>query len=276
MFYIALAAAATCAICNGVAAILQKVSASKAKPAHSLNFGLMWQLVHDPLYSISIVLDLIAGAGELFSVRFLPLFLVQSIVAASVVVTALIDRFVLKHHMRRRTYAAVALVLVGLMVLGAASEPATRPHIRAVVRWIVVFGPLALAAAGLVLARLRSATANVGLALLSGLAFGGTAISGRIISFNGGLWVIAREPLTFSVVAYAVLGLLLFTLAVQRGSATIMNAAMVSTQTLLPTLVGLLLLGDDVRGDAVFVVVAGCSLTLIGAFSVMVTHKSSV
>ncbi|HSX00221.1 MAG TPA: hypothetical protein VLH38_04260 [Patescibacteria group bacterium] len=276
MFYFALAAAATCAICNGVAAILQKASASKEKRAHTLNVGLLWQLIHAGPYVISIVLDLMGGAAELFSVRFLPLFLVQSVIASSVVVTALIDRFVLKHHMSRHTYAAVGLVMIGLVILGIASKPAAEAQVRSAVRWAIILAPLVIAAIGMILVRLRSMASGVGLALVSGVAFGGVSISGRIITLHDPWWSIFSEPLTWSLVAYGVLGLFLFTLALQRGSATIMNAALVATEALVPTVVGLLLLGDNAQGEAITTIVIGCTVTLIGAFSVMFTHKGAV
>lgn len=276
MFYIALAAAATCAICNGVAAVLQQVSASKTQRAHTLNIDLLWHLIHVGPYILSIALDLIGGAAQLFSVRFLPLFLVQSVIASSVVVTALIDRFVLKHQMSGRTYAAVGLVLSGLIILGATAREAPAAHIASAVRWAIVTAPITLAAMGALFVRLRGTVPGVCLALLSGIAFGGVAISGRVIVLENPWWSVFREPLAYAVVAYAALGLLLFTLALQRGTATIMNAALVATEALVPTLIGLLLLGDNVHGEAIIAVVAGCTITLFGAFSVMLTHKTTV
>jgi len=272
----ALVAAATCATCNGVAAILQQVSASKARRAHTLNIDLLWRLLHVGPYVLSIALDLIGGAAQLFSVRFLPLFLVQSVVASSVVVTALIDRFVLKHQMSSRTYGAVGLVLIGLVILGVTAKEAPAAHITSAVRWVIVISPLVLVAMGALFVRLRGTIPGVCLALLSGISFGGVAISGRVIILESPWWSMLREPLAYALVAYAALGLLLFTLALQRGSATIMNAALVAAEALVPTLVGLLLLGDNVHGEAIIMVAAGCAITLLGAFSVMLTHKATV
>jgi drug/metabolite transporter (DMT)-like permease len=273
MFYLALTAAAVCAICNGVAAILQKISASKAKQAQSLDVGLLWQLIHNPLYSGGLLLDLAAGGAELFSVRFLPLFLVQSIIAAGVAVTALIDRIVLKHHMSMKTYGAVGLVLAGLILLAITAQPTPVPHVAAAVRWGVVIAPIPMLLIGWFLVRRDSPQTNVGLALLSGLAFGGTSVVGRVIALKGDPFAIIFQPLAWSLAAYGGLGILLFTLAVQRGSATIMNAALVSTQTVAPTIVGLWILGDGAHGTTLAAVIVGCAVTLTGTFIIMNTHR---
>jgi len=273
MFYLAIAAAVICAICNGIAAILQKISASRAKQAKKLDVGLLWRLVRNPLYAGGVMLDVVAGGAQLVGVRYAPLFLVQSIIAASVVITALIDRLILKHRMAPATYIAVILVLCGLVLLSLAAHPSTTAHISTHTKWSIILGPIPLALIGALFARKDTTPTNVGLALVSGLAFGGTSIVGRVLILQGGLLRILIEPLTWALVAYGVLGLLLFTLAVQRGSATIMNAALVATQTVLPTVVGFWLLGDHASGSTMALVIAGCTVTLVGTFSVMGTHR---
>ena len=51
-------AAAACALCNGTAAFLQKVSAYKDQNADSLDVRLLWQLFQDKPYALGVGLDL--------------------------------------------------------------------------------------------------------------------------------------------------------------------------------------------------------------------------
>jgi len=275
MFYPALAAAFLCALCNSVATILQKMTASREKQAPSLSLGLLVRLIQNELYFFSIVLDLIGGASELFAVRTLPLFLAQSVIASSVVATALIDRFVLKHRMRSQTYWAVGLVLTGLTLLGAAAQPSPGPSLTVVMTWVVVGGPIVLALAALFLVRIRSSKATIGLALLSGLGFGGTSICGRVLSIPRPYWHVVYTPTAVALAVYALIGILLFTMALQRGSATIINAAMVAAQTLVPTILGLLFLDDRTRTGFVPVLLTGCVLVMGGILRVLFTHKGA-
>lgn len=276
MFPLALLAAAISAISSSIAAILQKVAAVREAEARSLDFGLYLKLLRDMPYVIGVILDLLAGACVLFSVRVLPLFLAQSIFAASVVVTPLIDRFALKHHLRRRTAVAVVLVIVGLVLLGTAAVPAPVPSLPRIAWWMIVFGPPIVAVLALPLLRLKHKAGGVGIALLAGLTFGGASVGARVIYVPSPLWHLVYSPMALALVGYAVLGTLLFTISLQRGSVTAMNASLVASETLAPATLGFTLLGDTVRSGFLPVLLAGCVLTIGGIFSVLFTHKSAI
>jgi hypothetical protein len=60
------------------------------------------------------------------------------------------------------------------------------------------------------------------------------------------------------------LGMYFFTAALQRTLATIANGIMISAETIVPILAGVLLLGDTARGGLWGLVWAGCALVVAG------------
>jgi drug/metabolite transporter (DMT)-like permease len=268
LFYLACAAAAGCAISNGIAGVLEKVGADREVPATSLRFVLLWKVAHQLPYLAGIGLDLIGWLLTLFAVRHLPLFLVQSIVAMGVIVTALTERVVLGGTLGRRRITGIGIALGGLLLLGLVAQPETVAHVRGLTYWTIVAGPALLALCSVIALKLRGSMATIALAVLSGIGFGGTSIVGRIITLPHHWWLIVFEPLSWALVAYGLLAILVFTIAVQRGSATAAAAGLICGETIAPTIVGLLLLGDSISAIGVPVVAFGSLLTIVGACAV--------
>ncbi len=82
---------------------------------------------------------------------------------------------------------------------------------------------------------------------MAGLAFSGTAIAGRVVAIPDDLLQIVREPVAWALVGYGLIGILVFSIALQRGSVTTTNAMLFAVETVVPTLVGVVLLGDRAR-----------------------------
>lgn len=267
-------AAFGCAICNGTAAVLQKVSADKEKNAHSLDARLLWRLFQNKLYIGGIILDLLGWTLTLYAVRYLPLFLVEAVIAANIAVTALIERLFRHQTLRIRSYVAIFLIIGGLVLVAIASSPERAEPISNLVKWIIILTPLPIGGVGYVLARYKSHKATFGLALLGGLAFGCTSIIGRVYSFSPPLWHIIYNPLSFAIVVSGGLGLLLFSTALQRAQATAVNATMTASQTLIPAVVGIAFLGDEARHGLWYLVIIGTSLTLLGVVTLATGNKT--
>ena len=73
------------------------------------------------------------------------------------------------------------------------------------------------------------------------------------------------EPLLWAAVAFAALGLLLFSRGLQRGSAVAVSAPTMAAETLVPAAVGVAFLGDHARPDLAWLALAGLALTLAAA-----------
>lgn len=266
-------AAFACAICNGSAAVLQKISADKEKTVRSLDARLLWRLFQDKPYIGGITLDILGWLFTLYAVHYLPLFLVEAVIAANIAVTALIEKFFRHQIIRFRSYLAISIIILGLVLVAVASSPEKAKPISNILRLLIILTPIPIGIGGYILAQSKSYRSSIGLAILGGLAFGGTSVVGRIFNFSHPLWHTIYSPLVLALVACGGLGILLFSTALQRAQATIMNATMTASQTLIPAAVGIAFLGDDAHKGMWYLVVLGGTLTLGGVAFLATAHE---
>jgi drug/metabolite transporter (DMT)-like permease len=243
-YWIALAAAFGCAAANGLSAILQYRAVRQA-PAQSRN---LWQQISDLFrsiwYNLGLFLDGIGWILSIVAVHTLPLILAQSIMASSVAITALLDRLWLGVRLRPRTQYGIAGLVVGLILVTTTVRSSTTSG-SAMLTHVLLWAPLGLAIVTYFATKLRHPSAMFWLATLAGINFAGTAIAGRVLPIHADLWAIVWQPLSAALVAYGIIGFWAFTIALRTGSATQVNAVMIGFQTLVPTLIGLLVLHDQ-------------------------------
>lgn len=273
-YVLPMVAAFGCALCNGTAAVLQKISADKEKNVTSLDANLLWRLFQDKPYIGGVALDITGWLLTLYAVRYLPLFLVEAIIAANIVVTAFIEQLIRHQRLKPKSYLAIALIVAGLVVLALAASPEKAAPISGQVKSFIVLAPIPIGIAGYFLARKKNYVASIGLAVLSGLAFGGTSVVGRIFRLSQPAWHTIYSPLIFALLANGILAILLFSIALQRSKATIINATMTVSQTLIPSIVGVTFLGDDARNGMWYLVVIGIGLALGGVASLVFGHEN--
>jgi len=258
----AVGAAIACAICNAVAAILQKVGSDKVTTIESYSPKILLRLAEQTPYVIGLILDVLAGVFTLVAVNRLPLFLVQALIASSVLLTALLEHVFLKRKLSVEIYAASLAGLVGLGLLAMASHPEATASVSVVIRYSVVGLPAVLATLGGLAVRSKSKYAAVSLATLSGTCFGFVSVVGRLLVYPSPIWLIAKNPLAWALIAYGALGMFFFTAALQRTHATITNGIMLSTQTIVPILLGIAVLGDTPRHGLWAILWLGCLLVV--------------
>jgi drug/metabolite transporter (DMT)-like permease len=244
---IALAAALGSAVCYGVASVLEQVGARRTDTVTSIDPRFILRLGRELPYVTGLVLDGVGWVLSLVALQTLPLFLVQSAVASSIAVTALVAWVVLGTRLTRRELAAVAAIIVGLVLLSVAAAPDSARPVGAAFGWALVAGVFVLVAVGTVLARADAARGALELAAVAGLAFSGTAICGRVLQVPAHPLDLVRDPVAWALVGYGLLGLLLFAIALQRGPVTTTNAVLFAVETVVPAVVGVALLGDRAR-----------------------------
>jgi drug/metabolite transporter (DMT)-like permease len=271
-YTLSLVAAAGCALCNGVAAILQKMSADNEATVSGLDAGLLLRLVKNTPYVLGLVLDILGWILTFLAVRTLPLFLVESIVAANIAVTALIERFVMHRSLPKKSYVTILVMLVGLVLVSLSAAPETSKVLSGAALWSLFVIPFIVALVAIFVARNSSARAATIVAGLGGISFGLTSVASRVFREAHPFWHNVYNPAIIMLVIAGILGIFLFSVALQRAAATIVNASMTATQTLIPSLIGITVLGDSARHGTWYLVVLGTLITTAAAVALSLQY----
>jgi drug/metabolite transporter (DMT)-like permease len=81
--------------------------------------------------------------------------------------------------------------------------------------------------------------------------YGAAGIGARVLHDPDPVWKVVTDPALYAMALAGILGMLLYAMALQRGTVTAVTASMVVAETVIPAVVGLALLGDRPRhGDA--------------------------
>lgn len=251
---LALASAVLGALAYGTGSVLQAVAARRATGT---------AVVRQPTYVAGTLCDLVAFAASLVAVRGLPLFAVQSVLAASLGVTVVLARAVLGTPVRRRDAAALAAVVAALGVLALASGPqaATAPP-----SWFAGAMLLGVLIVAVVLVAQYRDGGSARMAALAGACFGGSAIGARALRLDDGWLAVLGHPVAWTILAFGVVGSLAYARSLERGSAGTATATLWVVEVVLSGVVGIAVLGDHVLPGwdlpalvAVAVAVLGCA-----------------
>lgn len=261
---IGLAAGLVAAVLYGVAAPLQAIAARRLPDGPFLL--VLRSGSRDRLMFVSVVLYLLGWVLQVVAVVRLPLYLAQSLVAASLLFTAFASARLVGERPARRHLVALGMVSVGLTLLVvAAGRPGTH-HFGSsftVGLWLGLVTLVGLAAAA---GRLPGRGGGTLTGVLAGAAYGGAPLAVRAIGHPH------VDPLTsataVSVVLFGVLGFTLYASAMQRTTVTAATAPLVITETLMPAVVGVVFLNDGVRSGWWPGIAAGLALCVGGALGV--------
>lgn len=255
--------AVAAAVCFGTASVLQALAARTAPTGAGVDPRLLVRLIRRLPFLVGTGLDVVGFAAELAALRSLPLFVVQAVIAANLAVTAVVAAWVLHVRLSAREWTAVALVCAGLALLGLAAGHENPAAVSLPFRFALLGCVVAMGAAGVAAGRLRGQARSAGLGLVAGLGFGFVAIGARVLVSLSPLDLV-RDPATYVVVGGGLLAFLFFATALQRGSVTTTTATMVVAETVVPALVGVLLLGDGTRHGFVWSAVLGFLMAVSG------------
>lgn len=264
-FLISVAAAVGCSICNSGAAVLQKVSADNKQETHGLKLGFLGSLLKDPPYAAGVILDAVGWGLTFYAVQYLPLYFVESIIAASIGITAILERVILHKKLKRTAYAYIGIIFLGLVLLAFSAAPGKAEPVALQTQLILVSAIIPIVAVAAIVSRLHQKWAAFVLGALSGISFGQTSVLSRIFVFYKPLWHTLGSPLLIGLILYGVLGVLLFSIALQRMRATVAAATMTVAQTLVPTIIGMSLFGDLARDGLTPILYIGLAISLVGA-----------
>ncbi len=248
--------AAVAMILNSCGALLQAEGARRAtrtKPA-----------AIQPRYLAGMLLDLVAWGFAVMALRVLPVFAVQALIGGTIALTAVVSARLIGARLPMATRLAVTGCLAGL-VLVAASAGSEQPPVHRPGVDVVLLASLLLLAVGVLV--LRQGKHAWPLAVVSGLGFGGGAVSVRAAHVQTGdvdLALLLGQPSTYLVVGFWLVGMVGYTAALSRGDVGAVTAVFTVTEVLVPGMVGIWLLGDPVRPGWGWVLAFGLAAALAG------------
>lgn len=259
----ALLAAIVSSTAYGVSTIMQAVATRRAA-------GLA--VIKQPLVIAAFVVDGLAWVLSLVALDKLPLFVVQAIIAASLVVVVVLARFVLGTRMRPVDVAAVVAVVVALVIVSlAGGEQPAVPAPRGFVAIMIA------ASAGLVVLLVvfyRNGPPVV-LAVIGGLGYSGAAIAARAATESEGFWATIFQPLAVAIALCAVAGALAYLRALERGSVGTAAAVVSVLEVVVPGVVGIWVLGDRIRDGWDPAAAFGIALALVGCVALALSPANA-
>jgi drug/metabolite transporter (DMT)-like permease len=264
---VALLGAAVAAIAYGTATVLQAIGVQRMAAVPD-GAALWTRLVAGRLYAFGLILDVLGFLASVASLRTLPLFLVESAVASSVAVTAVLAVLVLDLRLRRAEITALAVIGVGLVLLAVSAEPGPAHHAGAVAGWVLL-GTVALVALMLLigLRDANSVRASLILATAAGAGYGLVGIAARALEVRHPWWQTAADPVVWALLAQGALAVIAYGFALHRGRVTTVAAITMVVETVFPAIVGLAFLGDAVRDHLTPLAVIGFVATLAGSLA---------
>jgi hypothetical protein len=249
--------AAVAMVLNSCGALLQASGArlaTRSRPA-----------LIQPRYLAGMLLDLVAWGAAVLALRVLPVFAVQAVIGGTIALTALVSARMIGALLPAATRLAVAGCLAGLVLVAASAGSEQPPVHRSGVDVVLLASVLLLAVGVLVLRQGKHAWP---LAVLSGLGFGGGAVSVRAAHVQTGegldIALLLAQPSTYLVVGFWLVGMVGYTAALSRGEVGAVTAVFTVTEVLVPGMVGIWLLGDPVRPGWGWVLALGLAAALAG------------
>lgn len=271
---LALIAAAGIALSYGLATVLQSVGAKRAQASEGLDPGLFVRLLGSVPYLTGLALD---GAGFILTVvalQTLPLFVVEAFTAGALAVTAVAAALWLRLPLSRAEWVGVVAVTVGLVSIGLSAGADDDVALGTTEKWLPLIASVVLLLATYPAARIPGRGGVAALGAMAGFGFGLVGIATRTLDQPLSVVGLLTDPCALAVIVAGAVSLLALATALQRGGVTQATATMVVAETVLPSAIGLALLGDTIRPG--FEVVAGIGMVVAIAGSVILARLGEI
>ncbi|MCC3766619.1 hypothetical protein [Streptomyces sp. UNOC14_S4] len=221
-------------------------------------------------FMVGTVLDFVGFALGALAARMLPLFLSQTVISANLVVTAVLSIKLLGIRLKKPEWLSIGVVCFALVLLATAAGHEGGGDAARSTHWWLLIISVVLMGGGTVAVRLLGSRAAILAGLLSGLGFGAIGVGVRILDgidpFD--LPTLLADPALYAILISGTVGMYLHTVALQIGSVNGATAALVVGETVLPGIIGVMMLGDSSRSGFAWVAVLGFLLAVAGAVSV--------
>jgi hypothetical protein len=258
------------AVLYGVATVWQAIGVRRreaveastgARSARDSASGLL-RLVADRWYIAGSGLDFVGAVATAVALQHLPLFIVESCIAASIAVTAVIAVPVLDLRLHQWEIAALGVVGAGLVMLALSSSSAPARSLTGSAPWLLLAGVAVMALLAWRTLRTRSSAA---MAVTCGLAFSGMGLAERTLEIPHPWWHVFGGPTPYALLGYGAVGITAYASAIARGKVTTVTGVTFAVETVVPSVIGLVALNDSPRPGFALVAVAGFVATVGGA-----------
>jgi drug/metabolite transporter (DMT)-like permease len=271
-----LVAAVVAAVCYGVASVMQAIAARTAShrpPAgaaaegaapQGVDPGLLVRMLGQWRFVLSLGLDTIGFLAQLVALHRLPLFAVQAMIAANLAVTAVVATWLIGAVLHWREWVAVGGVVTGVGLLGSSAGPEGASQASVVFKLSLIVAVACLALIGVAAGRLPDPLRTPVLGVVAGTGYGVLGVAARVLNSFAPLSLI-RDPATYALIAAGIVSFLFYASALEAGSVTVATAAVVLAETLPPSAVGVVFLGDRTRPGMGGIAIAGFVLAVLCA-----------
>jgi hypothetical protein len=258
------------AVLFGVASVWQAIGVRRRErleltaggPSASSSASGLVKLVTDRWYLAGSGLDLVGAVATAVALQHLPLFIVQSCIAASIGVTAIIAVPVLGLRLHRREVVALTVVGAGLVLLAISSQPAPAEALTGAAPWLLLGGVAVVALVAWPTLRFGSSAA---MAVICGLAFSGQGLAERTLELPDPWWHVFEGPTAYAILGFGAVGVTAYASALARGKVTTVTGVTFAVETVVPSVIGLVALNDSWRPGFALVAAAGFVATVGGA-----------
>lgn len=254
------------AVASGSGSILESLGIRRAG-VHGGNSLELVTLRRQWIYFLGLGVDLAGFVLAAAALHRLPLFLVQSLLAFSVGVTATIAAF-MGTRLAAPGWVALGIGAAGLILLAVSADPSPARTLPPGWRWLLPTMVIPVAAIAYIARRHNHVWATPLLAFGAGLGYSVVGISARTLNVPDPMWQLVLEPAIWSIVLNGPAAAVVFAMALQKGAPTTATAIMFTTNTTLSSLIGLVYLGDRARTGLAVLAAAGFVLAIAGAIGV--------
>ncbi|MCX5408731.1 DMT family transporter [Streptomyces sp. NBC_00335] len=241
------------ALSNALATVLQRRAALIVPQSDGFRFGLVLDLLRQPLWIGGILAVIAAGAGQAVALATGALALVQPLFVLELPLALLIASLVTRTRMPGPLWLAVGAVVAGLgIVLVAASPTGNRTDVP-VGRWAVALAACAVAVAALSVAGLRRPPGRIRAGCLGAATAVCYALTAALMKSamhvldEGGIGAFLRTWETYGFAATGICALLLLEHAMQGGPLVASQPALTLGDAGVSVALGVLLYEEHLR-----------------------------
>jgi hypothetical protein len=255
-------AAFATALCYGISAVLEDRAAKRTPVTGKSGKRAAFRATLNVGYMTGMGLSVVAWAFSLVALHELPLFAVQAIAASSIGVVVLITWGITRIRPTRREAILLCILAVALIALAAFAAPSDPEPVSWVFKLFIWIGVLGVGVAAVAATKVPGARGSALLGAVSGLSDGGMALCARALHHHTVMGMVT-DPLALALIPFTVIGIVAFAASLQRGAVAVALACQQATLTVVPSVIGLLLLGDKARHGFEVLTYAGFAVTVV-------------